>query len=282
MNDFPFKPHYLSLGEQQMHYIDEGTGETVLMLHGNPTWSYYYRYLITAFKGSNRMIVPDHIGMGLSSKPQQYSYTLSQHIENISSLIKFLDLKNITLVVHDWGGAIGFGVIKKHPNLFKRIVVLNTAAFLSENIPRRIAICRHKTWGEWLVRKWNLFAWPATFMASTKSLSSHIKKNYLKPYNNYENRIAIARFVQDIPLEKDHVSYQELKSIDESLSQINLPMLIAWGGRDFCFDQTFFNEWTKRFPKAHAYWFKDAGHYVLEDVPGLIIPLMDKFLHSSL
>jgi haloalkane dehalogenase len=282
MNDFPFKPHYLSLGEEQMHYIDEGAGETVLMLHGNPTWSYYYRYLITAFKASNRMIAPDHIGMGLSSKPQHYSYTLSQHIENISSLIKFLDLKNMTLVVHDWGGAVGFGVIKKHPSLFKRIIVLNTAAFLSKNIPRRIAICRHKIWGEWLVRKWNLFAWPATFMASTKSLSSQIKKNYLKPYNNYENRIAIARFVQDIPLEKDHVSYQELKGIDESLSHINLPMLIAWGGRDFCFDQTFFNEWTKRFPKAHAYWFKHAGHYVLEDVPELIIPLMDKFLHSSL
>jgi cis-3-alkyl-4-acyloxetan-2-one decarboxylase len=280
MNQFPYGSNYLTLGDHQLHYIDEGgeQNETILMLHGNPTWSYYYRSLIEAFKSTHRVVVPDHLGMGKSSKPQNYSYVLKNHIENILTLIDFLKLKKITLVVHDWGGAIGFGVMKERPELFKRVIVLNTAAFLSQRIPKRIKLCHSKNFGEWLVRKFNLFAWPATFMTTKRKLTSEEKTAYLAPYDNYENRIAVARFVQDIPLTENHPSYSKLKEIDQFLAEVNIPMLIAWGGRDFCFDQVFFEEWVRRFPHAHAYWFKNAGHYILEDIPEVVIDLTKKFL----
>ena len=106
---YPFKSQSLDLDSYRYHYLDEGQGETLLMLHGNPTWSFYYRNLILGLKKSYRCVVPDHMGMGKSDKPQNYPYTLSQHIDNLVALVSELSLKDITLVVHDWGGAIGMG-----------------------------------------------------------------------------------------------------------------------------------------------------------------------------
>ena len=262
---YPFTSHFLQLESNNLHYIDEGSGQPILMLHGNPTWSFYYRNLIQTFKSKFRTIVPDHIGCGFSDKPQDYDYTLENHIQNTYKLIRFLDLKKIILIVHDWGGAIGFGLVTRYPELFDKIVILNTAAFTSQHIPHRINLLRQGKLGEWLTRKLNLFAWPATFMATTKPLSKSIKEGYLLPYDSWSNRVAVARFVQDIPLEETHVSYKTLLEIEEKLTSLNHPKLILWGGKDFCFDQHFFEKWVSLFPDADAHWFANAGHYVLED-----------------
>ena len=141
--EYPFTPHYLDVKEEKLHYVDEGSGEVILMLHGNPTWSFFYRNLAKHFKANYRVVVPDHIGCGLSTKPQDYEYTLENHIKNTLSLISKLGLKDITLVVHDWGGAIGMGVATAHPELIKKMVVMNTAAFRSLEIPMRINILRN-------------------------------------------------------------------------------------------------------------------------------------------
>ena len=262
---YPFTSHFLQLESNNLHYIDEGSGQPILMLHGNPTWSFYYRNLIQTFKSKFRTIVPDHIGCGFSDKPQDYDYTLENHIQNTYKLIRFLDLKKIILIVHDWGGAIGFGLVTRYPELFDKIVILNTAAFTSQHIPHRINLLRQGKLGEWLTRKLNLFAWPATFMTTTKPLSKSIKEGYLLPYDSWSNRVAVARFVQDIPLEETHVSYKTLLEIEEKLTSLNHPKLILWGGKDFCFDQHFFEKWVSLFPDADAHWFTNAGHYVLED-----------------
>lgn len=262
---YPFKSHFLQLGENNLHYVDEGQGQPILMLHGNPTWSFYYRNLVHSFSSKFRTIVPDHLGCGMSDKPQDYEYTLENHINNVSQLVRFLGLKKIILVVHDWGGAIGLGLATRHPELFDKIVILNTAAFPSENIPKRINLLRQGKFGEFLTRKLNLFAWPATFMTTEKPLPSAIKQGYLLPYNSWDNRIAVARFVQDIPMEKTHRTYKLLADIESRLPNLTQPKLILWGGKDFCFDRTFFEQFLRIYPDAEAHWFAQAGHYVLED-----------------
>lgn len=262
---YPFKSNFLQLGNHNLHYVDEGQGTPILMLHGNPTWSFYYRNLIQTFSGSFRTIAPDHMGCGMSDKPQDYEYSLESHIQNTYKLIKFLGLEKIILIVHDWGGAIGFGLVTRYPELFDRIVILNTAAYPDIHIPQRINLLRQGKFGEWLTRKLNLFAWPATFMTTEKKLPKKIKEGYLLPYDSWENRVAVARFVQDIPMEKSHRTYQTMEEIAEKLKALPQPKLILWGGKDFCFNRHFFERWLEIYPESPAYWYAKAGHYVLED-----------------
>lgn len=263
---YPFKSNFLDLNGQNYHYVNEGDGDPILMVHGNPTWSFYYRDLIKEFSKTNQVIAPDHIGCGLSSKPQDYDYTLKNHIKNLEKLIKFLDLKNITLIVHDWGGAIGVGLATKYPQLFKKIVILNTAAFHLNRIPKRIALCKLPVFGEFIVRRFNAFAGPATFMTTHKKLSNKVKAGYLYPYNSYKNRKAVAEFVKDIPMDEGHRSYKTLKDVEGDLSKLQaIPKLILWGGEDFCFNDDFYAKWLNIYPDAKSIYFKDAGHYVIED-----------------
>lgn len=280
--DYPFETKFYDQGDFVQHYVDEGSKDSpvMLMLHGNPTWSFYYRNLVKEFSKNYRVIVPDHMGCGFSSKPQDGDYTLKNHIDHVEKLIKYLGVSDFNLIVHDWGGAIGFGLATRMPEKVKSAVILNTAAFLSENIPGRIAICRMPVFGEWLVRGLNGFAWPATFMTTTKPLSTEIKKAYLYPYDNYKNRVAISRFVQDIPMEKDHPSYQTLGDIESKLSNIKCPKFIIWGGKDFCFNDHFYNKWKEIYPDAKVMYLDNAGHYVLEDAKEKVIDQLKSFYHS--
>lgn len=252
-----------------MHYIDEGEGPLVVMVHGNPTWSYYYRNLIRLLSRSHRVIAFDHIGCGLSDKPQDYGYyTLRQHTDNLEALLSGLEITRYSLIVHDWGGAIGMGLATRYPERLEKVVILNTAAFRSQRIPFRIRVCRWPVIGPFIVRAFNGFAWPATFMAVSTPMPKDISAAYLAPYNSWKNRIAIAAFVQDIPLGPEHRSYEELTSTEHGLEVLrdgNIPMLILWGGKDFCFNREFYDQWLKRFPKAKHHYFPDGGHYILED-----------------
>lgn len=275
---YPWRHHFLGLKGLNLNYVDEGTGPAMLMVHGNPTWSFYYRHLIKAFSSHFRCVVPDHMGCGFSDKPQDYDYSLETHIRNLEKLVAFLGLRDITLVVHDWGGAIGMGFATRHPELIKRVVVLNTAAFLSQNIPKRIALCKAGKFGEFLVRGLNGFAWPATFMASKRGLTKDVKAAYLAPYDSWNNRIAVSRFVQDIPLSESHPSWKTLETIEKDLSKVRAPKLIVWGGKDFCFDRTFFEKWISIYPEAEAHWIANAGHYVLEDAPKQAIETIVNFI----
>jgi len=276
---YPFQSHFLKLRNNlSLHYLDEGKGETMLMLHGNPTWSFYYRNLVAEFSKSRRVVVPDHIGCGLSDKPQHYEYTLKQHIDNLEQLVLELKLKNFVLVVHDWGGAIGFGLLERHPELVKKIVILNTAAYTSEVIALRINICRIPILAEQVIRRLNGFALTATYMAVAKKMSPEIRRGFLFPYDSYANRIATAKFVADIPMNPGHRSYQTLKNIELSLPKHKCPILILWGRKDFCFNDYFLNRWREIYPHAAIKTFENAGHYVLEDAGDEIITEMKKFI----
>lgn len=277
---YPFESRYLDLGGPRMHYVDEGAGPAVVMLHGNPTWSFYYRELIKGLRDNCRVVAPDHIGCGLSDKPQAYDYTLSRHIENLETLLNHLDLNEVTLVVHDWGGAIGFGWAMRHAARVRRFVVFNTAAFFGA-CPFRLRVCRWPIVGELAVRGLNAFARAAVRIAckKTERMTASVRRGYLLPYDSYANRIATLRFVRDIPLKPDQASYPVLKEIAASLPGFrDRPILICWGARDFCFSEWYLDEWKARFPEAEVHRFEDAGHYVVEDAHERILPLIRGFV----
>jgi haloalkane dehalogenase len=278
--EYPFQPRFFDVGGgQRMAYLDEGQGPTVVMVHGNPSWSYLYRNLVRSLRDRYRCIVPDHLGCGFSDKPTEYPYQLRNHIENLEGLLEALAVERCILVVHDWGGAIGMGWAGRHPERVAGVVVLNTAAFRSSRLPWRIALCRLPILGALLVRGLNGFAGAAIHMAVHRPMRPEIAAGFLAPYNNWRNRIAVHRFVLDIPMNPSHPSWEPLVAIEQSLANLQqCPMLLCWGGRDFCFNAAFFEEWRRRFPEAEAHYFPDAGHYVLEDGLAEILPLIESFL----
>ncbi|MCL2491322.1 MAG: alpha/beta fold hydrolase [Coriobacteriia bacterium] len=262
---------------RMMHYVDQGEGALVVMLHGNPTWSYYYRDLARQLAKTHRVIVPDHIGMGLSDKPQGIAYDLTFHIENLTRLIDHLQLEDITLIVHDWGGPIGFGYAVTHPSNVAKIVIMNSAAFFDENVPLRIRMCR-SVLGDLLVRQYNLFAKGAASMATVKALPAEVKEGYLLPYGTYEDRVGIRSFLADIPLEGYHPTRQVLDTIESKLPEITADILLVWGARDFCFTEHFLDRWLEFFEDAQVKVFEQAGHYVLEDAFDEALAEIEEFI----
>ncbi|MBC8317981.1 MAG: alpha/beta fold hydrolase [Desulfobulbaceae bacterium] len=280
---YPFRPQSFELPcGNNMSYVDVGEGPTVVMLHGNPSWSFYYRNLIKLLQKSYRVIVPDHIGCGLSDKPQKYPYRLRKHIDNVCFLLEHLKVEKTSLVVHDWGGAIGMGYAVRNIPRIQSIVILNTAAFRSRHIPFRIKICRIPVFGDLVIRGLNGFARSAVFMAVTRKMSPETVKGFLYPYNSWKNRIATLRFVQDIPLSEHEPSYNTLREVEKGLHAFqSVPILICWGGRDFCFNDHFYSKWQKIYPHATCHYFPDAGHYVLEDAFEDIGPLVHDFFDKQ-
>jgi haloalkane dehalogenase len=255
-----------------MSYVDEGPlgDEAVLMLHGNPTWSFHYRDLVRELSGELRCIAPDHVGMGLSEKPARHDYSLASRIADIEALVESLGLRTVHLVVHDWGGPIGLGFAERHPARVGRIVILNTAAFPSTRIPARIALCRTPWLGALLVRGLNGFAEAATWMAmASRRLTWDERRGYLFPYDSWANRIGVHRFIRDIPMEQGHPSRKALEEVSGGLGLLSgHRKMIVWGGRDFCFDDAILSRWRGIYPDARVERLAGAGHYVLEDAGG--------------
>jgi len=280
---YPFESHWMELDDLRYHYLDEGQGPVLLMLHGNPTWSFYWRNLVRAFRDSHRVVVPDHIGCGLSDKPQDYRYSLDQHIDNVVRLVEHLDLARVTLMLHDWGGAIGLGAALRVPDRIARIVLFNTGAFPPPFVPLRIRVCRTPVIGPWAVRRLNLFARAALAMAVEhhERMTPAVRAGLLAPYDCWENRVAIERFVADIPVTQRHPTWKTLATIEQGLSTLaDRPIQIIWGMRDWCFRPLCLDRFLSHFPRADVHRIEDAGHYVIEDAHERIVPWVADFLES--
>jgi len=285
---YPFESHWLKLDKLRLHYLDEGNGEAVVAVHGNPTWSFYYRDLVRDLRSDYRVIVPDHIGCGLSDKPSDdvYEYTLERRIGDFSRLIDDLGLDDINLVVHDWGGMIGLGWAVRNPERIKRLVILNTAAFhlpKSKSFPWQLWLVRDTPLGPLMVRGFNAFARGATRAACTrKNLSKEVRDAYCAPYDSWADRIATLRFVQDIPLGPGDPGYDIVSDTAARLEVFReRPVLVCWGDKDFVFDHHFLVEWQRILPGADVHRFADCGHYILEDASEEIIPLIRQFLAAT-
>ena len=282
---YPFQSHFLALGKLRYHYVDEGSGDPVVMVHGNPTWSFFFRRLIGALSTQYRTIAPDHMGCGLSDKPDDYTYDfrLGRRVADFGALMDHLALERVTLVVHDWGGMIAMAWAVANPNRIARLVVTNTAAFFppgKKAIPWRLWIIRNLgSFATPAVLYGNLFARGAIHMAPYKRLSKAVKQGLLAPYNCPRNRLATLRFVQDIPLVPGDSGYEIVSHVEQHLHTLShLPMLILWGRHDFVFDVDYYNEWCRRFPHADHYLWDDAGHYLMEDVPERVIRHVKQFI----
>lgn len=284
-SEYPFQPASFDLGPAIMRYIDVGPrlGPTVVLLHGNPTWSFYWRHVIRALEGRYRVIAPDHVGCGLSDKPQEYDYRLTTHIDNLARLLAGLGPERVHLVMHDWGGAIGCGWAAQHPERVASLTVCNTAAFRVGRLPLRLAACRLPLLGPWLVQGLNAFLGLAVDWGLATSrpggLTASERRGYALPYPDAASRIAILRFVQDIPMSPAHPSYARLAQVEAGLERLrDKPLLALWGLRDFVFDERFLTTWLSRFPTAQVQAFPRAGHLVIEDARAECIKRLAEFL----
>ncbi len=279
--EFPFAENFHDVGDAQMHYIDEGEGDPILAVHGNPTWSFYWRHIVRDFSPTHRVVAADHIGMGRSDKPAQYDYSLQQHTTNLVHLIDHLDLKDITLLGHDWGGAIGLGAMMQRPDRFKQFVMFNTGAFPPPSVPRRIAVCRTPLLGRFAVQGMNMFAKAAVKMATTQrgGLNRTARDGMLAPYGSWNDRIGIYQFVADIPFNDKHKTWLVLEQLETQLPEFShLPSMLVWGMQDWCFDVDCLKKFEELLPNSTVHRLMNAGHWVVEDAATEVTVLLKQFL----
>lgn len=296
--DYPFTPQRFDVRAGiGMSYLDEGPPavdgherEVVVMLHGNPSWSYYWRHLVLGLRDRYRCIVPDHVGMGLSDKPDdardatpRYDYTLQSRVDDLAALLDHLGITGpVTLAVHDWGGMIGFGWALSHQAQVRRLLVTNTAAFplpAGKPMPWQLSFGRDSMPGALLIRGFNAFAAGAARAGVVDPMPAEVRRAYLAPYDSWTHRIATLRFVQDIPLSESDKAWSLVARAGKRLREYAVrPTFIGWGLRDFVFDQHFLDGFVRALPDAEVHAFEDAGHYVLEDKHAVLVPAMRRFL----
>lgn len=281
--EYEFTPHWVRLnGGPWLHFLDEGSplADPILCVHGNPSWSFHFRHLISRMRTTQRVIAPDLIGMGFSEKPADYDYRLETHVRTLEALVDELALERITLVVQDWGGAIGLGLATRRPELISRLVILNSGAFRSDRMPWRIGLARAPLFGTLGVRGLGLFSRLAlSWAVERKRFSPVERRGYLLPHRNWAERVAIDAFVRDIPMSPAHPSWAELVRIEEALPGLaDKPSLLVWGERDWCFTTWFRDRYRELLPGSESVGIPDAGHWVLEDAPEQVLDSIADFI----
>lgn len=294
--DYPFQPQRFEVRPGiAMSYLDEGPrdGEIIVMLHGNPSWSYYWRHLVLGLRDPAlgkryRCIVPDHVGMGLSDKPGDgnYRYTLQSRVDDLAALLEHLRIDGpVTLAVHDWGGMIGFGWALTHAAQVRRLVITNTAAFplpAAKKMPWQLSFGRHTALGALAIRGFNAFSGIASYVGVERRMPADVRRAYVAPYDSWVNRIATLRFVQDIPLSEKDAAWALVADAGRKLGEYaDRPAFIGWGLKDFVFDQHCLDEFTAALPKAQVRTFDDANHYVMEDKHEILVPAIRAFLDAT-
>ncbi len=288
---YPFESHYRIIDGFAYHYLDEKPADwtendprpTLVMSHGNPTWSFFFRSLVLAFRDRFRVVAVDHIGCGLSEKPsaKDYPYRLERRISDLCSLVTGLDLRNVTLVAHDWGGPVGMGTAERLSDRFNRLILMNTAAYRSQRCPVRIMMGRIPFVSPFLIQGLNAFSLAALRYATNRpdGLPKEVAAGLIAPYDNWKDRIAVSKFVRDVPLSEKHPTYSTLREIEENLPIFrNKPVLLIWGMKDWCFSPEFLKRFLQFYPEAEVRKIDEAGHYLLEDAPDQVIDAMEKFL----
>lgn len=272
---YPFTPKSVTVGGHRMSYVDEGTGPAILCVHGNPTWSFYFREVVSQLSGAHRVVAVDHIGCGLSEKPgaADYPFTLARRVADLDDFIRQVIPEGpITLMAHDWGGMIACAWACRHLDRVRAVIVGNTAAFPRPDgkpLPWQLRLVRSSpALAALLVQGLNLFAAGAARACVMRPLPLAARRGLLFPYRSWADRLAVLRFVQDIPATPDHTSYETVVETAALLPELaRKSMLVLWGMHDFVFDADYLAEWRRRTPEARVIEFPRAGHYLLEDEP---------------
>lgn len=287
---YPFASQRMDLAGSAYHYLDESPPETatdevptLLFVHGNPTWSFHWRRLIQANRDRYRCVAPDHLGCGLSDL-QPRPLRLADHIDNLVELIETLDLRRVTLVAQDWGGAIGLGALLRTRERFERIALYNTGAFPPWFIPWRIRVCRWPLFGRLALQGANGFSRAALRMTLSRQrrLDPLVERAYLAPYHDWRSRAAVYQFVKDIPLSDRHPTWSTLAEIERGLPELaSMPQLLTWGMRDWCFTPACLDKFCEYWPQAEVHRLEDVGHWVVEDAPEDAEELLSGWLHDT-
>lgn len=281
-SEYPFESNWLETPEGRVHYLDEGerSQPVLLFVHGNPTWSFHWRRLISALSASHRCVAIDHLGCGLSDKPQ-LGYRLADRIAHLGQLVDELDLRNVTLVAQDWGGAIGLGAMQERQERLVRVQLFNTGAWPPRTIPWRINVCKTPLLGQLALQGANAFSLAALRMTmARRPLDPTAAAGYLAPYNSWANRRAVYEFVNDIPRGPSHPTWKTLATIDERLPELeSKPIRLVWGMKDWCFTpEHCLRRFQSYWPRAEAFELPDVGHWVLEDAPDDSLRLLSEFV----
>jgi cis-3-alkyl-4-acyloxetan-2-one decarboxylase len=282
---WPYQPRFFEYDGIRFHYVDEGQGEPILLLHGNPTWGYLYRNFIPPLSQTNRCVVPDYMGFGKSDKPLDKPYTLARHIENFTAFMEHLDLRDVTLVMQDWGGPIGLGYGVEHADRIKRLVILNTWAFrIAEGIPLAplLELFRQPHVGEAMVQGLNLFV-EGFFPAGTyhKERLNELMPAYRAPFPDWNSRIGTLTFPRDIPVGDEHPSTPTMGHIEDNLGRLNVPTTVIWGMHDPAIPPPLIGRWKAVYPHAETHEIQTASHFLQEDEPEQIVSLIQDFLERN-
>ena len=278
-SEYPFSPRYFRTEAGHLHYVDEGSGNPVVMVHGNPDWSFSYRKIILQLSDTHRCIAVDHIGFGLSDKPINWSYLPVDHAKNFSDLMDSLDLENITLMVNDWGGPIGLAYAIANPHRVKKIILLNSWLWSTNDdwYYRAFSGFMGGFVGRYLIKNHNFFAKVVLkkAYADKSKLTKEVHQQYLKPLEKKEERKSNWVFPKQI-IDSGEWLDTQWRSIDNIK---NKPFLLLWGLKDIAFRKKELNTWKSTLTNYELHTFPNAGHYPHEEESQEVISLMKNFIN---
>jgi len=276
-SEYPFIPHYFDINGYKLHYIDEGQGKTLLFIHGTPSWSFDFRNVIKSLKSNYRCIAIDHIGFGLSDKPEEYDYSTLNHSKTHEKFIIELQLQDITLVVHDFGGPIALNVAIKHPDLIKNLVILNSWLWSSKTDPdfNKLRKLLKSPLLPFLYRYLNFsprFILPKSF--GDKKISKIKLKQYTSPFANNTQRNGALAFARSLLNDQDW--FEELWNKRKAISQ--KPTLFIWGMKDPVIKPHNLNKFLSEFTNSIVIRLENCGHFPQEEEPALVTKSIIDFL----
>ena len=274
---YPFESHYAELGGARVHYVDEGSGPPLLLLHGNPTWSFLYREIITGLRDRYRCVAPDYPGYGMSEAPADYRYTPQEHSRFVEQFVDTLGLTRLTVMVQDWGGPIGFALAGRRPDLIRAFVVGNTFAWPLGGDPRvalfsRLMggfIGRSLTWAFNFVPRF--FFWRGLALP----VAPEVLRLYLAPWRPRSRRRAAVIAPGQLTAASEFLQEVEHLVITRLATK---PALIVWGTRDFAFGDQERRRFEQIFSTHRTILYDDASHFLQEDAGELIAEQMARFV----
>lgn len=269
--EYPFHTFYYNTPNGKMHFVDEGKGDPVVMIHGNPVWSFVYRKVIKQLSGNYRCIAPDHLGFGLSDKPENWDYLPVNHAQNLELLLNELQLNNITLVVNDWGGPTGLAYALKYPGKIKKLIILNTWMWSvkDEAYYRNFSGFMGGSIGRFLIKHYNFFAKVVVKKAIGKSkpITKQVHDHYCQHLPTANDRIGCYVFPKEIIGSSEwlNILWQQKDKIS------SIPTIFIWGMQDIAFREKELNNWVKNWNNARVYKVATSGHYPQETDPEYIV-----------
>jgi haloalkane dehalogenase len=275
---WPFAPRYLEQDGLRMHYVDEGDGDPVLLLHGEPTWGYLYRKLIPPLARVARVVAPDYFGFGRSDKPtEQGWYSYDAHFASLARLVEELDLRRATVVVQDWGGPLGLRLATEQPDRFERLVIMNTGIFAGR-APS----------DEWLrfrdfVRRVGTDLRPGQLLriSSVAGLPDEVVAAYDAPFPTPESKAGVLAFPELVPTEPEHPSAGPMDAVRAALARWQKPALVLFSDSDPIFPPSAGERFAQLLPGAlPAETIEQAGHFLQEDAGERLAARIVRFLES--